>query len=175
MTRRLKAALLAASLALAPLVQIPAAHAVQPDEMLADPAMEARARAISKELRCLVCQNESIDDSNAPLAHDLRVLVRDRLKTGDSDEQAMRFITDRYGDYVLLRPPFKATTLVLWLGPFALLSIGAVGVVFYLRGRRGAALAAGGDTAPLTEEERRRLDALLADGAPGAKSGKEDL
>ena len=135
------------------------ALAVQPDEVLKDPALESRARAISQELRCLVCQNQSIDDSNAPLARDLRILVRDRLKAGDSDDKVMEFVTDRYGDYVLLRPPFKATTLVLWVGPFAVLLLGAIGTFLFLRGRRG--VAAGADTAPLSADERRRLDALL--------------
>ena len=158
----MKAFLLAAVLALTPLA---AAHAVQPDEVLPDPAMETRAREISKDLRCLVCQNQSIDDSNAPLARDLRVLVRERLTAGDSNEQVLGYVTDRYGDYVLLRPPFKATTLFLWIGPFIILAIGAVVTALYLRGRKGTdgiPVAAGGaDTAPLTDEERRRLDALL--------------
>ena len=152
--------LLAALIALTPV----AASAVQPDEVLKDPALEGRAREISKDLRCLVCQNQSIDDSNAPLARDLRVLVRERLTAGDSNEQVLSFVTDRYGDYVLLRPPFKATTLFLWIGPFVILAIGGVVTALYLRGRKGAAdglIAAGGDTAPLTEDERRRLDALL--------------
>ncbi|MCW2238249.1 cytochrome c-type biogenesis protein [Azospirillum canadense] len=153
----MKAVILAAFLALTPLT----AFAVQPDEVLPDPTLEGRAREISKDLRCLVCQNQSIDDSNAPLARDLRLLVRERLKAGDSDQQVVHFVTDRYGDYVLLRPPFKATTLVLWIGPFAILAIGAIGTALYLRGRKSAAVAAGGDTAPLTEDERQRLDALL--------------
>ncbi|PWC32238.1 cytochrome c-type biogenesis protein [Azospirillum sp. TSO35-2] len=152
----MKRVLLATLLALSTLSP---ALAVQPDEMLPDPAMEARARDISQELRCLVCQNQSIDDSNAPLARDLRLLVRDRLKAGDSDDKVLAFVTDRYGDYVLLRPPFKATTLVLWLGPFAILLLGAIGTFLFLRGRRG--VAAGADTAPLSADERRRLDALL--------------
>ncbi|WP_434615887.1 cytochrome c-type biogenesis protein [Azospirillum sp. B2RO_4] len=152
----MKRLLLAALLALSTLSP---ALAVQPDEVLKDPALESRARAISQELRCLVCQNQSIDDSNAPLARDLRILVRDRLKAGDSDDRVMEFVTDRYGDYVLLRPPFKATTLVLWIGPFAVLLLGAVGTFLFLRGRRG--VAAGADTAPLSADERRRLDALL--------------
>jgi cytochrome c-type biogenesis protein CcmH len=152
----MKRILLAALLALS---TVTPALAVQPDEVLKDPALESRARAISQELRCLVCQNQSIDDSNAPLARDLRILVRDRLKTGDSDDKVMEFVTDRYGDYVLLRPPFKATTLVLWIGPFAVLLLGAAGTFLFLRGRRG--VAAGADTAPLSADERRRLDALL--------------
>jgi len=151
----MRALLLAAFLALSALP----VHAVQPDEVLPDPAMESRARDISKELRCLVCQNQSIDDSNAPLARDLRVLVRERLKAGDSDAGVLSYVTDRYGDYVLLRPPFKATTLVLWIGPFAVLLLGGVATVVFLRGRRGT--AAGVDTAPLSDDERRRLDALL--------------
>ncbi|WP_372397855.1 cytochrome c-type biogenesis protein [Azospirillum sp. HJ39] len=157
MKRILHPALLAAALLALP-VSLPAL-AVQPDEVLPDPALESRARAISQELRCLVCQNQSIDDSNAPLARDLRVLVRDRLKAGDSDTRVMEYVTDRYGDYVLLRPPFKATTLVLWAGPFAVLLFGAIGTFLFLRGRRG--VAAGTDTAPLSADERRRLDALL--------------
>ena len=156
MTRILPAALLALSLALPVLTP---ALAVQPEEVLPDPTLESRARAISQELRCLVCQNQSIDDSNAPLARDLRVLVRDRLQAGDSDAKVMEYVTDRYGDYVLLRPPFKATTLVLWIGPFAVLLLGAIGTFLFLRGRRD--VAAGADTAPLSADERRRLDALL--------------
>ena len=136
------------------------AFAVNPDEVLPDPKMEGRAREISKDLRCLVCQNQSIDDSNAELARDLRIVVRDRLKKGDSNEQVLQYVTDRYGDYVLLRPPFKATTLLLWAGPFVILAFGALGTAAYLRNRRAAGTVAG-DTAPLTEDERRRLDALL--------------
>ncbi|WP_448190370.1 cytochrome c-type biogenesis protein [Azospirillum sp. sgz301742] len=136
------------------------ALAVLPDEVLSDPKLEERARDLSKDLRCLVCQNQSIDDSNADLARDLRVIVRERLKKGDSNDQVLQYITDRYGDYVLLRPPFKATTLVLWVGPFAILAFGGLATVAYLRNRRRAGGPAG-DTAPLTDDERRRLDALL--------------
>jgi cytochrome c-type biogenesis protein CcmH len=136
------------------------AFAVQPDEVLKDPAMEARAREISKELRCLVCQNQSIDDSNAPLARDLRVLVRERLVAGDDDTGVLSYITARYGDYVLLRPPFKASTYVLWIGPVIILLLGALGAALFLHGRNRAVTA--GDTeAPLTPEERKRLDKLL--------------
>ena len=99
-------------------------RAVQPDEILSDPVLEGRARALSAGLRCLVCQNQSIDDSNAPLARDLRLLLRERLKAGDSDDQAVDFVVARYGDYVLLRPRFTAETWLLWIGPFALLLIG---------------------------------------------------
>jgi len=136
------------------------AFAVQPDEVLKDPAMEARAREISKELRCLVCQNQSIDDSNAPLARDLRVLVRERLVAGDDNTDVLGYITARYGDYVLLRPPFKASTYVLWIGPVIILLLGALGAALFLRGRNRPVTA--GDTeAPLTPEERKRLDKLL--------------
>jgi cytochrome c-type biogenesis protein CcmH len=122
--------------------------------------MEARAREISKELRCLVCQNQSIDDSNAPLARDLRVLVRERLVAGDDDTGVLSYITARYGDYVLLRPPFKASTYVLWIGPVIILLLGALGAALFLRGRNRPVTA--GDTeAPLTPEERKRLDKLL--------------
>jgi cytochrome c-type biogenesis protein CcmH len=136
------------------------ALAVQPDEVLPDPKMEERARELSKDLRCLVCQNQSIDDSNAELARDLRIVVRERLKKGDSNDQVLQYVTDRYGDYVLLRPPFKATTLLLWVGPFAILAFGGLATAVYLRNRRAAGGQAG-DTAPLTTDERRRLDALL--------------
>ena len=123
--------------------------------MLKDPALEARARAISRELRCLVCQNQSIDDSGADLAHDLRVIVRERLTAGDSDDQVKAYLVARYGDYVLLDPPFKATTLLLWLGPAALLLLGAGGVYVVLR--RGPAEA----PPPLDDAERRRLARLM--------------
>ena len=157
----MKALILAALLALTPVTAASVAWAVQPDEVLPDPGLEGRAREISKDLRCLVCQNQSIDDSNAPLARDLRILVRERLKAGDSDQQVVHFVTDRYGDYVLLRPPFKATTLVLWIGPFAILAIGAIGTALYLRGRKSAAVAPRGATPPQPHDERHPLDALL--------------
>lgn len=131
------------------------ALAVQPDERLADPALEARARALSRELRCIVCQNESIDDSNAPLARDIRVLLRERLAAGDSDTQARAFLVARYGDFVLLRPPVRADTYVLWFGPFALLLLGG-GVAFVALRRRRPAPAV-----PLSAEEQARLDALM--------------
>jgi cytochrome c-type biogenesis protein CcmH len=113
-----------------------AAFAVQPNEILANPTLEARARTISEDLRCLVCQNQSIDDSDADLAHDLRVLVRQRLQAGDSDEQVKQFLVDRYGDYILLNPPLKAATLVLWMGPVFFLAV-AVGLVWFNFGRHG--------------------------------------
>lgn len=136
-----------------------AAHAVEPAERLPDPAMEARARAISAELRCVVCQNESIDESRADLARDIRRLVRERLTAGDSDAQARQAVVARYGDFVLLRPPVKPATYLLWFGPAALLVVGLVGVAVWLRRRRPA------DPPPLTEDERRRLDALTRDQA----------
>ena len=129
-------------------------HAVEPDEMLADPKLEARAREIGRELRCLVCQNQSIDDSSAPLAKDLRVLVRQRIAAGDTDAQAIQFVVDRYGQFVRLRPPFDPSTWVLWLCAPLLLLIGA-GVLLWNRRRPAAA------PPPLTADERRRLDDLL--------------
>lgn len=132
------------------------AYAVLPSEQLSDPALEARARHISQELRCVVCQNQTIDDSDAPLAHDLRVILRERLLAGDSDEQAKAYLVKRYGAYVLLKPPFQASTLFLWLGPFLVLALGGAVAVFYVRGR--SRLAAAGD---LTADERARLADIL--------------
>jgi cytochrome c-type biogenesis protein CcmH len=131
------------------------AFAVLPSEQLADPKLEARARAISTQLRCVVCQNQTIDDSDADLAHDLRVLLRQRLKAGDTDQQAIAFIVGRYGDYVLLKPPFEAETLLLWLGPLLVLVAGGVGVGVYLKRRHDGVAAA------FTPEEQARLDRLL--------------
>lgn len=130
------------------------AQAVQPDEILADPALEARARDLSMGLRCLVCQNQSIDDSNAPLARDLRILLRDRLKAGDSDAQAVDFIVARYGDYVLLRPRFNAATWLLWIGPFALLAAAAA---FLFMRRRNKLIDAEGALDPQEQAELERL------------------
>jgi cytochrome c-type biogenesis protein CcmH len=131
------------------------AHAVQPDEVLKDPALEARARALSAGLRCLVCQNESIDDSNAPLARDLRLLVRERITAGDTDQQVKAFLVSRYGEFVLLRPPFSARTAVLYGAPFTALVLGGL-LVWRLSRRRAAVTAAG-----LTEDEKRRLERML--------------
>jgi cytochrome c-type biogenesis protein CcmH len=135
------------------------ALAVQPGEELADPALETRARKLSQELRCLVCQNQSIDDSNAELARDLRLIVRERLAAGDSDAQVLAFVEQRYGEFVLLRPPFKLHTLVLWLMPLLLL----IGTVFVLRRHaRGRPAAQRTDNAaPLSPGEQKRLDDLL--------------
>jgi cytochrome c-type biogenesis protein CcmH len=133
------------------------AVAVEPSEMLQDPALEARARAISRELRCLVCQNESIDESNADLAHDLRVLLRQRLAAGDTDRQAIGFIVKRYGDFVLLKPPVEPATYLLWFGPAVVLAIGAAGALIFVR-RRNRALP---EPAPLSALEQRQLEKLL--------------
>lgn len=115
------------------LVSASASLAVNPDEMLADPALEARARDISQNLRCLVCQNQSIDDSNASLAKDLRIIVRERLTAGDSNEQVLDYVVKRYGNYVLLKPPFQADTALLWLLPFILLALALGAAYAYLR------------------------------------------
>lgn len=133
------------------------AFAVNPDERLSDPALEARARALSQQLRCLVCQSESIDDSNADLAHDLRVLVRDRLKAGDSDADVLAYLRARYGDYVLLNPPVERATWLLWFGPGAVLLIVLAGLGIAARRRKPV------EAPPLDREERARLDALLRD------------
>src|SRR5690349_24201443 len=131
--------------------------AVQPDEILPDPALEARARALSHELRCMVCQNQSIDDSDAPLAHDLRVLVRDRLKAGDSDAQVMDFLVARYGEFVLLKPRlFEWHTAPLWLAPVGLLLIGGITVFVAARRRRDFA-GKPEPPAPLSQSEQARL------------------
>ncbi|MBG6206524.1 cytochrome c-type biogenesis protein CcmH [Labrenzia sp. EL_126] len=138
------------------------ALAVAPEEVLDDPALEARARALSAELRCMVCQNQSIDDSDAPLAKDLRVLVRERLVAGDSDGQVIDYLVSRYGEFVLLKPRFAWHTLVLWAaGPVALLA-GLIAIVLALRSRsrRGSQVATAG-SANLSAEEEDRLKALL--------------
>src|SRR3954467_1986196 len=137
-------------LAVAPALAPPHALAVQPDEVLPSSALETRARALSKELRCMVCQNQSIDDSDAPLARDLRVLVRERLVAGDSDDKVLQFLTDRYGAFVLLKPQFNAETAVLWLAPLIVLLAGGIGLIAFLRRRRIAAPVAAGEGDRLT-------------------------
>ena len=142
---------------LALLLTLPAL-AVEPSEVLSDPALEARARTIGQALRCVVCQNQSIDDSAAEVAHDMRRAVRERLSAGDSNDQVFAFMVARYGDYVLLKPPFKAGTLVLWLGAPLLLLIAGGALLLAARRRQRAGIAA---PQPLSDEERRRLDTLL--------------
>ena len=137
------------------LVALPAG-AVEPDEVLADPGLEARARALSRELRCVVCRTETIDDSDASIARDLRLLLRERLVAGDSDTQVIAYMVARYGDYVLLRPPARGANLVLWLAGPVLLLIGGGIAVAYLRRRKAAA-----PVAALTADEERRLDEVL--------------
>ena len=134
-------------------------RAVEPKEMLADAALEARARNLSKELRCMVCQNQSIDDSEAPLAHDLRVLVRERLQAGDSDAQVINFLVARYGEFVLLRPQFAWHTAALWGLPPAALLIGIVAIVLVVRRRR----APPAEAANLSAAEEARLTELMRD------------
>jgi cytochrome c-type biogenesis protein CcmH len=137
-----------------------ASLAVRPDEMLKDPALEARARHLSEELRCMVCQNQSIDDSEAPLAHDLRVLVRQRLEAGDSDRQVLDYLVARYGDFVLLKPPFKADTLLLWgLPPVALIA-GIAALLLMARKRKAVAL----QPEALSPEEQAKLATLVGPG-----------
>ena len=142
------------------LVGLSPSWAVLPGEILDDPVLEARARALSQDIRCLVCQNEPIDSSNAELAHDLRVLVRERLMAGDSDDQVKAYLVARYGDFVLFNPPMKPETLLLWFGPALFVLFGGGGVVaYYARRRRNR----GTGPTPLNADERQRLERLLAD------------
>src|SRR5579862_1020909 len=134
------------------------AYAVRPDEMLADPALEARAEQVGHGLRCLVCRNQSIEDSESDLAHDLRLLVRRRIAAGDSNAEVVAYLRSRYGDYVLLRPPFEISTALLWGGPALILLLGGAAVARLYR-RGGEA-----QTAPLSPDERRRLATVLGDG-----------
>ncbi|MEM7267902.1 MAG: cytochrome c-type biogenesis protein [Pseudomonadota bacterium] len=135
------------------------ALAVQPDEILDDPAQESRAREISKELRCLVCRNESIDDSHASLARDLRLLVRERIVAGDNDDEVIEYVVARYGEFVLLRPPFNAGNLAIWLAGPVLLILGGFTAWRFMSGSAKPAAAPTG----LTEEEARRVDELTRD------------
>jgi cytochrome c-type biogenesis protein CcmH len=148
------------ALALAVMLLAGPAVAVQPDEVLEDPALEARARALSEGLRCLVCRNESIDESNADLARDMRLLLRERLVDGDTDAEVVAFLVDRYGEYVLLRPTATGANLILWIAGPAMLLLGGGIAALYLRRRASAAPAAG---AELSEAERARLAELLRD------------
>jgi cytochrome c-type biogenesis protein CcmH len=135
-----------------------ATYAVLPDEMLSDRTLEARARALSRGLRCMVCQNQSIDDSEAPLARDLRILVRERLKEGDSDAQVLNYLTARYGEFVLLKPPLAWHTALLWLTPFGLLMVGAIALGVAAHRRRGAVQT---PDPHLTPAEEARLSVVL--------------
>jgi len=131
--------------------------AVQPGEMLKDPKLEARARELSRELRCMVCQNQSIDESEAPLARDLRLLVRERITKGDTDQQVLDFLVVRYGEFVLLKPPLESRTIILWALPPVALLAGAVGLFFAVRRRRTVQL----EPATLSNEEQRKLSTLV--------------
>jgi cytochrome c-type biogenesis protein CcmH len=146
--------------------------AVQPDEILPDLKLETRARALSRELRCMVCQNQNIDDSDAPLARDLRILVRERLKAGDSDSQVIDFLVARYGEFVLLKPRFEWGTAPLWLAPLALLVIGAAALWAASR-RRQAGSAPPETVAPLSEGERGRLAELTGVGSAAPPPPRE--
>jgi cytochrome c-type biogenesis protein CcmH len=147
--------------ALLSLVALPPAIAVVPDEILSDAALEARARALSKELRCMVCQNQSIDDSDAPLARDLRILVRERLQAGESDRQVIDFLVARYGEFVLLRPRFSWHTALLWLAPAAMLAIAACGLLVFVRRRQTNSDCATAEREKLTPAEAARLSEIL--------------
>ncbi len=162
MAQRLSILVFVAMLSL--LAMIAPSIAVQPDEILADSAMETRARAMSAQLRCLVCQNQSIDDSNAPLARDLRLLVRERLQAGDSDQAVMDYVVARYGEFVLLKPPFNAATLLLWLTP--LLALLAAGWMVRSSWQSGRQAATAKPFAALTAEERKKLDEVLGNSRP---------
>lgn len=152
------------ALVIAVLTGSSAAYAVQPDEIMADPVKEARARVLSQELRCMVCQNQSIDDSEAPLARDLRLLVRERIAAGDSDAQVIDFLVARYGEFVLLKPRLERQTLLLWLLPPLALAGG--GIALWLHSRRRTKSSLGEATVNLTPDEEARLAALIADEAP---------
>jgi len=154
------AALLLFGLLLVPAAPVPAA--VGPDEILADPELEARARALGRQLRCLVCQNQSIDDSDAELARDIRRLVREQLLAGKSEGEIIAYLTARYGDFILLKPPVKPRTWLLWAGPFLVLATGAAGVALWLRRRRGAEEG----EPELDPEEEARLASLLESREP---------
>ena len=151
------------SLIAAVVLLTPAARAVEPDEILPDARLEERARAISADLRCLVCQNQSIDDSNAPLAKDLRLLVRERLKAGDSDQQVHDYVVARYGDFVLLRPPFRLSTLLLWVTPLLALGLAAFAVRRMFSAQATAGGGAPAAASRLSPDEEQALARLLAE------------
>ncbi|WP_417795220.1 cytochrome c-type biogenesis protein CcmH [Terasakiella pusilla] len=146
---------------LAALVALSApALAVEPDEVLDDPILEQRAREVSKDLRCVVCQNQSIDDSDSGIAKKMRVLVRDRISQGDSNQEVKDYLVSRYGDFVLLKPPVKAKTLILWFGPAVMVVIGLIGIIFYYR-RRAKEKPENAGAKPLSPQEKAHLEALL--------------
>ena len=154
------------AIALISITMMSPAHAVNPDEILEDLALEARARVVGKELRCLVCQNQSIDDSDADLARDLRVLVRERITQGDSNEEVIDYVVSRYGDFVLLNPPFKLKTYALWFGPWLILVFGVVVIWLFYR-RRHTAFSEGNATAnSLNEKEATRLKKVMEEDKP---------
>jgi cytochrome c-type biogenesis protein CcmH len=161
--------ILACALALSIMLGSSAAYAVLPDEIMSDPVKEARARDLSRELRCMVCQNQSIDDSEAPLARDLRLLVRERIAAGDSNPQVLDFLVARYGEFVLLKPRLEVHTLLLWL--LTPLALAGGGLTLWMQGRRRSKWAAAGDgsTVKLTAEEEARLQRLI-----GALDGDKD-
>jgi cytochrome c-type biogenesis protein CcmH len=159
--------ILALVFALAVMMGSPAAYAVQPDEIMSDPAKEARARNLSRELRCMVCQNQSIDDSEAPLARDLRLLVRERIAAGDSDTQVIDFLVARYGEFVLLKPRLKPHTLLLWLLPPLALAGGGLALWMHSRRRTGSGASSGAIT--LTPDEEARLAELISEDATPSK------
>ena len=156
--RRMMAAIVALML-----LSLPAVHAVQPDEIMSDPAKEARARELSRELRCMVCKNQSIDDSDAPLARDLRLLVRERIAAGDSNGEVLDFLVARYGEFVLLKPRFERQTILLWL--LAPLLLAAGGFALWRQNRRRSQSGAEVPMPPLTSDEEARLAALMTDEA----------
>jgi cytochrome c-type biogenesis protein CcmH len=151
------------------------AGAVLPDEQLSDPVLEARAREISAGLRCVVCQSENIDGSNAELARDMRIRVRDLLVEGKTNEEVIQYMVDRYGDYVLMDPPFKASTYLLWFGPFLILILGGIGVRSFYRGRTKSAAIPGAGGSDLSAEERRHLEDLLVDDTDQEEDKKTDI
>jgi cytochrome c-type biogenesis protein CcmH len=155
--------ILACTLALSVMIGSSAAYAVLPDEIMSDPVKEARARDLSRELRCMVCQNQSIDDSEAPLARDLRLLVRERIAAGDSNAQVLDFLVARYGEFVLLKPRLESHTLLLWLLPPLALAGGGLALWVYGRRRSKSVVAGDGSTATLTAEEEVRLQRLIAE------------
>jgi len=161
--KQISAQLLACLFAVSVMFGCSAVYAVQPDEIMSDPAKELRARDLSRELRCMVCQNQSIDDSEAPLARDLRLLVRERIAAGDSDAQVLDFLVARYGEFVLLKPRVEPHTLLLWLLPPLALAGGGVALWINSRRRTKSAAAGDGSTVKLTADEEARLQELIAE------------